>query len=288
MMGMFSPYRKTFFINRLNMITDFLVLSLSAATIVAAVRYLLVPGIGQVSAALKFSIKTRGQMIGYATSIPELTMVVAGAIAGVFDAGMWNIAASNIVNWALFLTTVFIFRQQLDLVRRVFVDELLFGLLSVAVPLALCLIALKVSYLTAAGLIALFVFYKYFDRVLNRPTPSTSAAAHSSGSLRRGSVFILAGVAIVLGSGAFLGNSANVLVGTLNVPAWAVGWLVGLITSVCEFASFIAIYRVNKRKDGPNYIADTQEALDALVASNIANLGLILPFGMIVYLLVHG
>jgi len=269
------------------MITDILILSLSAAAIVAAVRYLLVPGIGQVCAALNFSIKTRGQIIGYATSIPELTMVVAGAIAGVFDAGMWNIAASNIVNWGLFLTTVLIFRQQLDLVRKRFIDEISFGLMSVAIPLVLCLITLKTSYWTAAGLLALFAFYKYLDRVLNRPTPCSSAAAHATGSLRRGSLSILVGIAVVLGSGIFLGRSANVLITTLDVPAWAVGWLVGLITSVCEFASFIAIYRVNRRKDGPNYVADTQEALDALVASNIANLGLILPIGMLVYLLVN-
>ena len=270
------------------MITDVLVLSLSAAAIVVAVRYLLVPGIGQVCAALGFSIKTRGQIIGYATSVPELTMVVAGAVAGVFDAGMWNIAASNIVNWGLFLTTVLIFRQQLDLTRKNFIDEILFGLMSVAVPLALCLITLNISYLTAAGLIALFAFYRYLDRVINRPTHTTSAAAQSKGSLRNGSLSVLAGIAIVLGSGIFLGNSASVLITTLNVPAFAVGWLVGIITSVCEFASFIEIYRANRRKDGPNYIADTQEALDALVASNIANLGLILPFGMIVYLIVQG
>ncbi|MDP6524259.1 MAG: hypothetical protein QGH15_08550 [Kiritimatiellia bacterium] len=285
---MFSPCRETFFINGSIMMIDFLVLSLSAAAIVVAVRYLLVPGIGQVCAALNFSIKTRGQIIGYATSVPELTMVVAGAVAGVFDAGMWNIAASNIVNWGLFLTTVFIFRQQLDLTRKNFIDEILFGLMSVAVPLALCLITLNVSYWTAAGLIALFVVYKYLDRVMNRPTPTTSAAVQSKGSLRSGSLSVLAGIAVVLGSGTFLGNSANVLITTLNVPALAVGWLVGLITSVCEFASFIAIYRANRRKDGPNYIADTQEALDALVASNIANLGVILPFGMIVYLIVQG
>ncbi len=269
------------------MITDLFILSLSAVAIVAAVRYLLVPGIGKVSAALNFSIKTRGQIIGYATSIPELTMVVAGAVAGVFDAGMWNIAASNIVNWGLFLTTVFIFRQQLDLVRKRFVDEISFGLMSVVVPLVLCLITLKVSTWTALGLIALFIFYKYFDRVLNRPVQSTTAAAHAKGGLRRGSLFIVAGIALVLASGIFLGKSANMLITSLNVPAWAVGWLVGLITSVCEFASFIAIYRVNKRKDGPNYIADTQEALDALVASNIANLGVILPLGMLVYLFVQ-
>lgn len=270
------------------MLVDLLILSLSAAAIVAAVRYLLVPGIGQVCAVLGFSIKTRGQIIGYATSIPELTMVVAGAVAGVFDAGMWNIAASNIVNWALFLATVFVFRQQLDLVRRLFIDEIAFGLMSVVVPLVLCLITLRISYWMAAGLLALFVVYRLLDRVLNRPTPSTSAAVHAKGNLRKGSLFILVGIAVVLGAGIFLGDSANVLITTLKVPALAVGWLVGLITSVCELASFIAIYRANRRKDGPHYIADTQEALDALVASNISNLGLILPIGMIVYLIVQG
>ena len=100
------------------MIKELFILTVSAAAIVAAVRFLLIPGIGVIGAALKFSAKMRGQMIGYATSVPELTVLVAGALAGVFNAGLWNIAASNIINSVLFLVIVFAFRQQLDLKNK--------------------------------------------------------------------------------------------------------------------------------------------------------------------------
>jgi len=99
-------------------------------------------------------------------------------------------------------------------------------------------------------------------------------------------MFMVAGVLVILLAGRFLGSSAGALITQLNVPAWAVGWILGLVTSVCELASFIEIYRIHKPKDSPSHIKDTQEALDALVASNISNLGLILPMGMIIYLIV--
>ena len=97
---------------------------------------------------------------------------------------------------------------------------------------------------------------------------------------------LLIGIGLILVSGRFLGDSAGSLIKQLNVPAWAVGWILGLVTSVCELASFIEIYRIHKPKDSPTHIKDTQEALDALVASNIATLGLILPLGMMIYLMV--
>ena len=57
------------------MIKDLSILMLSAAVIVGAVRFLLIPGIGRIGAALKFSAKIRGQMIGYATSETEYQTV---------------------------------------------------------------------------------------------------------------------------------------------------------------------------------------------------------------------
>ena len=99
---------------------------------------------------------------------------------------------------------------------------------------------------------------------------------------------LVIGVAVILFAGRFLGDSAGALIKQLSVPAWAVGWILGLVTSVCELASFIEIYRVHKPKDSPSHVKDTQEALDALVASNIANLGLILPLGMMIYLIISG
>ena len=269
------------------MVKDLSILIASAAAIVGAVRFLLIPGIGRIGAALKFSAKVRGQMIGYATSVPELTVLVAGALAGVFDAGLWNIAASNIINWALFLLTVFAFRQQLDLKHKGFADEIIFGILSVVVPLLMFAVHIGTGYATVAGLLCFFVFYKVMDKRLNKAgKPVAAPPGSENGTLRGGAVFLVVGVMVVLFSGKFLGGSAGALITQLNVPAWAVGWILGLVTSVCELASFIEIYRMHKPKDSPTHIKDTQEALDALVASNVSNLGLILPIGMLVYLIV--
>lgn len=271
------------------MFKDLSILVLSAAAIVGAVRYLLIPGIGKIGAALKFSAKVRGQMIGYATSVPEFTVLVAGALNGVFSAGMWNIAASNIVNWVLFLFTVFAFHQQLDLKNRVFVDELIFGVLSVVIPLIMFAVGIGTGYVTAAGLIAFFLIYKVLDKRLNiagKPAPLPPGS--ENGTVTGGSILLLTGIGVVLFAGNFLGSSAGALITQLHVPAWAVGWILGLVTSVCELASFIEIYRMHKPKDSPTHYKDTQEALDALVASNIANLGLILPLGMVIYLFVAG
>lgn len=269
------------------MIFDLAILIFSAAVIVASVRFLLVPGIGRIGVALKFSAKVRGQMIGYATSVPEFTVLAAGALNGVFNAGMWNIASSNIINLALFVVTVFAFRQQLDLKNRVFADELVFGMLSIVIPLAMFAVGVGTGIGTAVGLLAFFVFYKVMDKRLNKagkvaPIPPGA----ENGTVWGGGLMLVIGIVAILIAGKFLGTSAGSLIKQLNVPAWAVGWILGLVTSICELASFIEIYRIHKPKDSPTHIKDTQEALDALVASNIANLGLILPLGMIIYLLV--
>ncbi|VGO19689.1 hypothetical protein [Pontiella sulfatireligans] len=269
------------------MIKDLSILVLSAAAIVGSVRFLLIPGIGKIGAALKFSAKVRGQMIGYATSVPELTVLVAGALAGVFKAGLWNIASSNIINLVLFLITVFAFRQQLDLKNKGFADEIFFGILSIIIPLLMFALHIGTGYATALGLVAFFVVYKVLDKRLNKlgkPAPLPKGA--ENGTVGGGGLLLAIGLVVVLVAGRFLGTSAGALIKQLSVPAWAVGWILGLVTSVCELASFIEIYRIHKPKDSPEHIKDTQEALDALVASNVANLGLILPIGMLVYLLV--
>ena len=45
---------------------------------------------------------------------------------------------------------------------------------------------------------------------------------------------------------------------------------------------FFEIFRKHKKADTLEGIEDTQEALDALVASNMSNLGIILPIGIFI------
>lgn len=269
------------------MFKDILLLIISAAVVVAAVKYLLISGIGNISAVFKLSAKTRGQVIGYATSIPEFTVLIAGAFAGVFNAGLWNITSSNIINCALFLTTVMAYRQQLDLKSKWFRDEIIFGVLSVILPLFLLSMNLEIGFGAASGLILFFVAYRVCDKLFNKkgiPAPLPEGA--ENGTLTKGLLYLAFGVATILIAGRFLSISAGNLIIYFNIPAWAVGWILGFITSISELSSFIEIYKIHEPKRRKGYIKDTQEAIDALVTSNISNIGLILPLGIIIYLLI--
>ena len=272
------------------MLLQFLVLIGLAVIIVAAVRFFVIPGVELVCRRLAFSSKTKGQIIGYTTSLPEFVVILSSALGGVFDVGVWNIASSNIINWVLFLSAVFAYRQVKDLFNAVFIDEVVFGLVSVALPLLLFQLQIALGIGVSVGLLALFVVYKIIDRIIHANALHIQEQDEDQGgqaNLAKGIAAVLGGTAIILVAGHFLGNSASILVQQLALPAWLVGWVLGLITSIPELASFFLIYRAAKIRGQLEDLVDTQEALDALVASNMVNLGIILPLGMMVYSVVN-
>lgn len=267
------------------MLLQFLVLIGLAATIVAAVRFLVIAGIELVCRWFAFSSKTKGQIIGYTTSLPEFVVILSSALGGVFDVGLWNIASSNIINWVLFLAAVFAYRQVKDLFNAVFIDEVVFGLVSVALPLVLFQLQIALSIGVSVGLIGVFGVYKIMDSFINflPHSPGQDTHTRTQLGLAKGIAAIGSGIAVILVVGRFLGKSAGILVQQLALPAWLVGWILGLIASIPELASFFLIYRAAKIRGKLDNLADTQEALDALVASNMVNLGIILPLGMLIY-----
>jgi Ca2+/Na+ antiporter len=272
------------------MVTQFAILAVSAIVTVAAVRLLVIYGIEVVCVRLHWSLKTKGQIIGYATSLPELVMVIASATVAayakdfsVFDAGLWNVASSNIINWVLFLLALAAYRQFRELLSPMFVDEIAFGLVSVALPLVLIGCDVQMGLITAAILLGVFILYKWLDHLLNRRRDTTQETDSVSGSLGLGLAALVGGIALILVAGRFLGVSAGDLVTRFHTPAWLVGWIVGVITSLPEMTSFFEIYRLSKKRGQLHRSDDTQNVLDALVASNMCNLGIILPVGIFVY-----
>jgi len=61
-----------------------------------------------------------------------------------------------------------------------------------------------------------------------------------------------------------------------------VGWILGLISSIPEMSGFFEIFRNYKQAGSLKGLDDTQEALDALVASNMCNLCVVLPLGILI------
>jgi Ca2+/Na+ antiporter len=270
------------------MVIQFAILAASAVVTVLAVRLLVIYGIEAVCRGLRLSTKAQGKIIGYSTSTPELVVIVASACMGVFEAGMWNIAASNIINWVLFLLAVAAYRQHRELFTLQFVDELIFGMISVVLPLVLFATEVKLSVITAAVLLGVFLLYEGLDRALNANKPLEHAVAGVPAGVLKGLFALAVGICLILIAGRFLGSSASQLVRQLGTPAWLIGWILGLITSLPEFASFFEVYRLSRKRDRLHRLEDTQHALDALVSSNMSNLGLILPAGILVYFLCAG
>ncbi len=96
----------------------------TAALIIALVRYGMLNGLRQIASAQKWSAKTRGQVTGYATSVPEFVCLLAAGLSGVWDAGLWNIASSNMINTGLMLAAVLYYGQHKELFNRRFFDEI--------------------------------------------------------------------------------------------------------------------------------------------------------------------
>ena len=95
-------------------------------------------------------------------------------------------------------------------------------------------------------------------------------------------VVIIVGLILIVVSGWYLGGVAEDLVVELGVSVWMIGWILGLISSIPEMTGFFEIYRKYQKAGTHRGIDDTQEALDSLVASNMSNLGIILPVGVFI------
>jgi Ca2+/Na+ antiporter len=257
----------------------------SAAAVILFVKFGLLRGIDQIANAMNWPAKTRGQVTGYATSVPEFVCLVAAGLAGVWEAGLWNIASSNIINAVLMLLAVLYYRQFGELFNKRFLDEVGFASLAVALPLVLMLLRMDTQWFLVPLLIGFFAFYRFIDRRVNPPEEKPVTAQESVGDLRLGVTLAVAALAAIAVSGIFLGNATADVVRQLGVHPAVAGWLLGIVTSIPEMVSFFAVYSAAKRSGRLQDLDDTQEALDNLTGSNMANVGVVYPFGLLAFLL---
>lgn len=263
-----------------------LIMVVTVVLIIVAVRYGLLAGIDHLAMALDWGPKVRGQITGLATSSPELVCLVAAGVAGVWEVGLWNIAASNIINCLLMAAAVLTYGQGRELLNRRFADEVGFSMLAIAVPLVLMSFALDTHWSVVPGLLALFWVYRIVDKRLNPASATAPPAAETVGNIQLGLILISTALVAIAVAGFFLGGASEKVVNQLGVPSAAAGWILGLVTSIPEMVTFFAVYAASRESGRLNELDDTQEVLDNLTSSNMANTGLVYPIGLGVFLLV--
>jgi len=264
---------------------DVLIMLGSAAAIVLLVKFGLLRGIDNIASAMQWSAKARGQATGYATSVPELVCLVSAGLAGVWEAGLWNIASSNIINAGLMMLAVAKYRQFSELLNRRFLDEIGFAALAVAVPVVLMRAKLDTEWYLTPVLLGFFVVYRITDKRVNAQDAAEGTAEEAVGSLPFGLIIMSAALVAIVVAGVFLGGATAGVVENIGLHPAIAGWILGLTTSIPEMISFFAVYATAAREAKLQSLSDTQEALDNLTGSNMANVGFVYPIGLAAFLL---
>lgn len=263
------------------------IMIVSAATIILFVKYGLLRGIDHVANAMKWSAKARGQVTGYATSVPEFVCLVSAGLAGVWEAGLWNIASSNIINAGLMGTAMLWYRQFGELFNKRFIDEVGFAMMAIVVPILLMYLGMDTQWYLVPILLGFFAIYQVVDRRVNRPNPNQPEHSDDDpvGSLPFGVILGISALIAIAIAGMFLGGATAEVVEQLGIRPAIAGWILGVVTSIPEMVSFFAVYASAKREGKLDELNDTQEALDNLTGSNMANVGIVYPIGLAAYLI---
>ena len=263
-----------------------LIMIVSAGTIVLLVKFGLLRGIDQIANAMRWSAKARGQVTGYATSVPELVCLVSAGLAGVWEAGLWNIASSNIINVVLMSLAVVRYRQFGELLNVRFADEVVFAALAIVVPLVLMQWGMDTEWFLVPLLLGFFVVYQIIDKRINRPPKQEEAITEAVGNLPFGMILGLTALIAITVAGVFLGDATAAVVEQMGIRPTIAGWILGFVTSIPEMISFFAVYAASRNEGRLQDLNDTQEALDNLTGSNMSNVGVVYPVGLLAFLLV--
>ena len=262
-----------------------LIMVLSAGAIILIAKFGLVTGIEHVAASLKWTAKARGQWTGFATSAPEFVCLVAAGLAGVWEAGLWNIASSNIINFILMGFAVGWNLQLPDLFNRRFLDEILFAVLAIVAPIVLMLYGIDESWTVIPVLLLFFGLYRFVDVRVNR-AELEGGGEPAAGSLRIGLILTATALVTLAIAGFFLGGATENVVNRIGISPAIAGLILGFTSSLPEAITFFSVYASARAAGKLGSLADTQEVLDNLTASNMANVGLVYPVGLLIYLIV--
>jgi len=191
-------------------------------------------------------------VVAVGTSTPELAVSIDAALKGFGDIAVANVLGSNIYNLAFVLGVVALIRV-IPIAKSLVHRDGIALLASTALG-AVVLFDLGVSRLEGGALVTIFVLYTAYllragEREPAAPTTSATAATRdlpTQLSFRgRDAVYLVVGLALVLGSGDLLVRAASGLARGAGVSEWVVGGtIVAAGTSTPEFAvSLVALRR---------------------------------------------
>jgi cation:H+ antiporter len=215
----------------------------SDVTINNAVKVSKVTGFGQTTVGFI--------LVGFATSLPELSVAIFGFGSEKIGVSIGNILGSNITNIALILGICFLvvtvkcprYQCLYPSMAKEEIGNLYFGLfIASLVPLTLLYLG-QASQFVGVFLLAIFVFYMIQLSRVKRPRDQGSLGAER-GRLRHYTSLALVGAVVVIASAFFIVDSASFIAVSAGVPPVVIGaTIVAFGTGIPELATSISSAR---------------------------------------------
>lgn len=269
------------------MFWEFIKFFIYATLIVIIAKYFLVKILRNLAQILNLKPKTVGNIAGVATSIPELLTVSFSALTGLIDASIFNVLSSNIINFGQYLLSIFINKNQQELKNNAIKIDFILVILTIIIPIFMIVFKIESN----AILVPFFILFIYFfhrisdnaHKVYLKHTETKKQEDPKKRSVWLNIMgLILVGV-ILYFIGNMLGHTLEVLCEKLSVPEFVMGILLGVITSIPEFITFIESQKHHKENhDG------VVEATSNLLFSNLMNLFIIQSIGILIYMIASG
>lgn len=284
----------------MNLIFEFLKFIVFSLGIVIISKYLLVPILRKISIILNLSARARGNIAGFATSVPELLTVCFSASSGLIGTSIYNILSSNTINLIQYTFTVYLKKNQKYLRNKAILTDIILALITVAIPLIAVIFKFTFGMISVVIFVILsFVFYyinhnvhklylrkedKEIEKEEQTEAENEDRKSNKKGNIILYAIVLLIIVALLYWIGELLSNSLTNLCKTFGLPEIVVGILLGFITSIPELITFTEAQRKEKSKNDEmaNKIG-VVEATNNLLTSNILNLFVIQSIGIILY-----
>ena len=219
-------------------------------------------------------------LVGFATSLPELSVTVFGVTSENIGVSIGNVLGSNIVDIALVLGVCFLivavkcprFQCMYPAMAKEEIGNLYFGLfIASIIPLALLYIG-QASRLIGVILLTIFVFYMIQLSRVRKPKDEASLGEERR-KLHHYAFLALVGASGVISSAFFIVDSASYIAVSAGVPPVIIGaTIVAFGTSIPELVTSIS----SARKGHFNL------ALGSIVGSCFINITFILGVALVV------
>lgn len=276
----------------------FIVLSLG---IVAIAKYLLVPVLRRISQLLKLGPKASGNIAGLATSVPELLTVIFSASAGLMSTSIYNILSSNVINFVQYIFSIYLNRNQKFFNNiAIRIDLILVGI-TIAIPAGLQIFNITLNpsiVILFIVLLALFYYINYnvhklylkkedkeiLEEIIEEEKEELRLKKSSKKTIILYWIYLILIVIALYIVGEWLSTVLTNLSNIFGLPEIVLGILLGAITSIPEFITFIESQKKEKVKNSEE--ADKLgviEATNNLLTSNILNLFAIQSIGILIY-----